>query len=338
MANHREIAAEAGVCAATVSLALRGHPSIPAATRGRIRAVAERLGYRPNARVAELMGEIRRRRSVERITESAALVWADVSRSGCGQFAHLREFEEAVREGLGRQGIGLECFYEEDKRVERVLVARGVRGVIFAPLVRLPHRHLRWDWSRFSVVVAGSSLWRPAFHRVRFNHFEEMRLILHHLRHGGYRRPGLVVSRAVNERAGRAPTGAFRAHGGPGALLPGAVFESDGNDRAGFLRWLARHRPDVLILAVAGAVEWVGEAGYGGRVVLADILLAGAGEYDGIEESYAQLGHAAAERLFGMLALHQFGVPEHPLETALTGTWRGHRAGGRPSARSRSAD
>lgn len=38
------IAAQAGVTQATVSMSLADHPRIPATTRARIRALAERLG------------------------------------------------------------------------------------------------------------------------------------------------------------------------------------------------------------------------------------------------------------------------------------------------------
>lgn len=43
----REVALEAGVSLATVSLALNGRPGVGAATRQRVLDVAERLGYRP---------------------------------------------------------------------------------------------------------------------------------------------------------------------------------------------------------------------------------------------------------------------------------------------------
>jgi len=44
----RKVAQKAGVHVTTVSLALRNHPKLPLATRQRIRAVAERMGYRPD--------------------------------------------------------------------------------------------------------------------------------------------------------------------------------------------------------------------------------------------------------------------------------------------------
>src|SRR5689334_20001595 len=51
----QEVADALGVHRSTVSLALRNHPSIPEATRARVRETAERLGYRRHPLVAALM-------------------------------------------------------------------------------------------------------------------------------------------------------------------------------------------------------------------------------------------------------------------------------------------
>lgn len=56
-----DIARKAGVTTATVSLALRRHPSIPERTRARIREIADRLGYRPDPQFAKLMAYMRAR-------------------------------------------------------------------------------------------------------------------------------------------------------------------------------------------------------------------------------------------------------------------------------------
>jgi LacI family transcriptional regulator len=55
----KQVAAAAGGWVMTVSLALRRAPSISAATRERVLAAAERLGYRRNPLVAALMADLR---------------------------------------------------------------------------------------------------------------------------------------------------------------------------------------------------------------------------------------------------------------------------------------
>ena len=61
----RHVAERAGVTQATVSMALANHPRISAETRARIRALAERMGYQPNAYISVLMRARRRRRPVQ---------------------------------------------------------------------------------------------------------------------------------------------------------------------------------------------------------------------------------------------------------------------------------
>jgi LacI family transcriptional regulator len=54
-----DIADAVGYSKNTVSLALRSDPQIPEATRAVIRETAERLGYRPNPVLSQLMAELR---------------------------------------------------------------------------------------------------------------------------------------------------------------------------------------------------------------------------------------------------------------------------------------
>jgi hypothetical protein len=55
----RKIADITKLSLATVSLALQNSPKIAAATRERVLAAARQIGYKPNAKVAELMSQIR---------------------------------------------------------------------------------------------------------------------------------------------------------------------------------------------------------------------------------------------------------------------------------------
>src|SRR5829696_8798881 len=70
----RQIAKASGLAVATVSYALRNDPKIPAVTIARVQATAEKMGYRPNPRVAALMAHIRRARPVS-TGERIAFIW-----------------------------------------------------------------------------------------------------------------------------------------------------------------------------------------------------------------------------------------------------------------------
>src|ERR1043165_9736365 len=55
----QDIARRAGVSKMTVSLALRGHPHAAAATRDRLRQLANEMGYRPNPLIVANMALLR---------------------------------------------------------------------------------------------------------------------------------------------------------------------------------------------------------------------------------------------------------------------------------------
>ena len=326
--NYRDIAAAAGVCVATVSLAMRNHPSIPPETRERIQVTANKLGYRPNARVAELMGTIRRNRSVEEMTEAAAMFWSDASRARVRSFTHLRELEDAARARCARAGFDLECFYQDEgteagaRATERVLRARGIRGVILAPLIRRPQRHLEWAWENFSVVIAGSGQWHPEFHRVRFSHFEDVGLIVHHLLQRGRKRIALVADTRVDNRSQHAMTGGFFAVVPPEVRRADSVYVSNGRDRRAFGKWLEEQRPEALIVGSSEALAWLAERKDAPEVVVTSRELAPeAKRCAGVKQDYAALGEAAAEQLLGLLSFNQTGVPANPLRVYLRGRW-----------------
>ena len=68
----RAVAEHLGLSQATVSMALAGHPRIPAETRDRVLAAADELGYRPNPALRSLA---RYRKSVREPTYHATLAW-----------------------------------------------------------------------------------------------------------------------------------------------------------------------------------------------------------------------------------------------------------------------
>lgn len=325
--NYRDIAKEVGCCVATVSLALRNHPSIPPETRTRVRATADKLGYKPNVRVAELMGEIRKNRSVDTLTEAVALYWSDAPRKTVHQYLHLKQFEDAVRQQCLNAGFELECYYGgeaggESKVVERILYARGIRGVILAPLILSQSHKLNWKWDHFSVVIAGSALWQPEFHRVRFNHFEEVQKMLSLLSVSEQKRIGLVVDREVNQRSLRLISGAFWAWSSPDLRLQNSVFETIGERKTAFLEWLNTYRPKSLIVASSDAFSWVQELPKKPKLfVLGVELHKDAKLYSGIREDYSRLGDVAARQLFNQLLANETGIPRQPIKLYIVGEW-----------------
>ena len=322
--NQREIAKAAGVSVATVSLALRNHPSIPETTRVRIREVAEKLGYRPNPRVAELMGHIRKNRSVDAFKETVALIWSDIGQAMVRESPSLNAFEQALQQALQAQGMGIQIFYQQPdlswQRLEQILHARGIRGLILAPLMREDQMQLDWNWTGLSVVLVGSADWQPEFNRVRFNHFAEMGVLLSHIQKMGRRRMGMVIEKDLEARSQHAIDGGFWA-GVPDAVRKkNAIFELHGQEHEAFFKWLYSYQPDSLIVGSPEVLRWIGK-----RDSLPPIFLRSLEGFEGtvplpgIRQNYRELGQVASKQLIAQLQLNQSGVPARPLQILITG-------------------
>ncbi|HKK17247.1 MAG TPA: LacI family DNA-binding transcriptional regulator [Opitutales bacterium] len=320
------MAKAAGVSVATASLALRNHASIPEATRKRVRKAAAAVDYRPNPRVGELMSHVRQNRALDQLKESVALYWADLGEPEVRKRPYLEDFEAGARESLQASGYGLTCFYQDAERspaqLEKMLAARGVRGLLLAPLMRSTRCELDWDWRNFSAIIAGSALWSPHFNRVQFHHFAEMGIILDHLKAKGWEKIGLVIDSLLEERSQHAILGGFYGALDPDLPRRAACFEAEADDRAAFLSWLNGFRPDALIVAYPKALEWIEEAEASPHIVLRAVQEGPEGcAYPGINQSYRRLGQTAAYQLVGQLQRNEVGVSEQPLQSLIIGDW-----------------
>ncbi len=129
--TQRDIAREAGVDVSTVCLSLNGHPRIPAATRERIAALAQTMGYRPDPALSSIaMTRWQGRRDV------AGLVIGFLGDAKAETEIEARIQEEGAREQAQALGYGLERFsltaYPSPEKLAKVLRARGIRGLVVA--------------------------------------------------------------------------------------------------------------------------------------------------------------------------------------------------------------
>ncbi len=322
----KDVATAAGVCPATVSLALRNHPSIPENTRERIRKVAEDLGYRPNPRISELMTHIRKTRSATANTETVAMIWADVTRTTIQNMKNLQHFQATVNRRLTENGFGLTVFHLDKAlsatRLETMLHNRGVRGVILAPLMERSEMSLDWNWRNFSVIIAGSAWWRPEFNRVRFNHFAEMRVMVEEIQNKGYSRIGLVIERNLEERSQHAIDGGFWGAVPAEIRKSDAVFELDEPKAGRLSSWVASYQPDCLIFETIPPAPLRKQIPPHLPIFLRSLPESTAGPHPpGILQNWPLLGQVAADQLMSQLQLNQSGVPSHPIQSLIQGEW-----------------
>jgi LacI family transcriptional regulator len=194
----KDVAREAGVSQMTVSYALRGTKKVAASTRERVQAIAAKLGYKPDPLLQRLASYRGRMLLGER---GVTLAWLNLHPTEATwnfRGSHYIESFEGAQQRAIDVGYQLESFCVPKlggwKRVNKVLQARGIQGVIIGqPPAGLHTAEL--DWERFASVLIGRAIKSPDVPRVLFNHVKAVTRLIEKLRELGYRRIGLVMER-----------------------------------------------------------------------------------------------------------------------------------------------
>jgi DNA-binding LacI/PurR family transcriptional regulator len=321
----REVAKAAGVSVSAVSYALRGAANIPAETAARVRAAAEKLGYRPNARVGELMAHIRQARPLA-TAEPLALIYLEGSRASAAKNGFAQMVENAARQHAERLGYRLDAFWLSEvegnaRRLAGILAARGISGVLFAPTAGRERIELEWPWAEFAMAMIGMSELSRALPRAGHHHYEAMREVLARLKAAGAKRPVALVEASTNERAHRGWQAAWLAYGPAGAAR--RLWLQHEQTTAELNAWLERAAPDAIIADSAGLLGKAGAmvkaVGRGRCAVLSwhpDV------EFSGIDQGYDAIAAHAVDLVVTQLQRNERGVPEPPPMLLFPGRWR----------------
>lgn len=254
----------------TVSRALRNSPGVATETRNKILAAAESLGYRPDPELARIMLQLQERRRTHN-RETIAVIREGETGSDLPSPIYQYVPLEAIRQRAERFGYLVEEFWiggsgVSAKRMNQILEARGIRGVIVSPQsVEMPVAEL--DYTQLAAATFGYGLQSPALHRSAGNMTLAMKLALKELHQRGYRRIGLALSQWVEARAEDTYTSTLLhyQHSLPEAQrVPPFQFPSNDllSGKADFLTWLGQHRPDVLISFDRWVPTWIKHSGF----------------------------------------------------------------------------
>ena len=320
----RQIARLASLSACTVSLALNNHPKIPAATRQRVKRIARRLGYRPNAKVAELMTHIRLTRAQRPEACLGVISLYDSARPWLN-VPHLERIHEGMNRRAGALGYRLEPFWLREpgmtpRRLRKILDARGIQGLLCFGSPNLSDE-LPAELKSYAIVTQGVSIKTP-LHRIASNAYNDMWRVLRTVQQLGYQRPGLVLGDYEGQRSAHAYLCAYLGwcHLVLGTSPGVPVLQLDQVEEAPLVGWLKQHRPDVMIFAHHYAV--LGELTrvvHDNRIrvpsdlgVAAVTQLLDGTEFSGLQANPELVGEWAVELLVGRIANADFGFPTHP--------------------------
>lgn len=327
-----DVARKAGVHKATAARALNRDPRITPATRQLVEEAAAALGYQVNHLLAAWMST--RRRAVPVGCAVLAYVTGNSTRYGWRPPASdLPDFFPGALARAESAGFKLEDFWLREKgmtpqRFTGILRTRNIQGILMGRMPGTETTLLEYDWSGFSVVALGVSLAAPIFHRVRENHFHTASLAAAQCHARGFRRIGLAFDRADDiGRMNDMWVGGFLSEQ---VKWPRASFRvppllSHTPDRAKFLAWFKRHRPDVIIVSQSSPMrDWLASTGVR---IPDDVGLVDLRCYDplagntGVHYDFSQTGAVGVEMLIGLLHRQERGIPARPQEVLLQGQW-----------------
>jgi len=336
----KQIARHTGLSVAAVSMALRDHVSLPAATIARVKRAAKKLDYTPDPAGSALAAH-RQRLRVRRDFSVIALVsnwqrrddWMGLKsaqRLLAGATARARTYGYELQHLWAREA-GM-----TPARFSRVLTARGIRGIILAPLEQ-PDIPFDLDWEKFSVVTIERPFHYAHFHHIVPNYYADLRLAWARLRECDYRRIGLVLDSGLAERVAHQWEAAYlyeqARSAEPRAAIPTLVVAGDGAF-APMRDWLRQHAPDAVIsrcneflpAATGLGLRIPRHLGYASLNVLDD-----APGVSGILQHRDMMGAAAVDALHSLLHRNHRGPHAVAQGTQIDGTWHEGRTVANPS-------
>lgn len=329
-----DIARAVGYSKNTISLALRGDRQIPEVTRERIRKVAERLGYQPNAVLSHLMAQLRSSRTT-RLQATLALVNANRDADAFRKHPTIPTYVAGCEARAAKLGYSLDRFWLHDPTLNaarwlRILHTRGIKGLLLVGLMDTNHLpdELRPVWEQLPTVVTGVRTREPALSFCCVDHHNLALMAFERALALGYRRPALVLDDVIDALVERRFSAGYLT--GQRAL-PRAQHVPIFNERAGaageerrFGEWLKRYQPDVIFTLYNHVLSWLKTAG---RRVPEDIGViqlewrATRPEIAGMNQHNFVTGEAAVDMVVSQIHNNEAGVQEFPRATLIGATW-----------------
>jgi LacI family transcriptional regulator len=327
----RDVGKKAGVSHVTVSLALRNDRTIPPATRERIQALAEKMGYRPDPALSALVAY---RRGVRPSTYGGTLIWLynQPTRDGERYIHSTNDYFAGASERATQLGYTLEKLWLREpgvqRRADKVLATRNIRGLLLPPQPRT-RAHLHLDWSRYSALSLGYTLTYPPLHTVFFDHFRSMVQLIRRVRSLGYRRIGLVLPADVDARSDFEWSSAFlheqRRLNSEDHIPPLVPKTRKGFTENQLFQWLNRYHPSILLTFYYSNIpEWLKKRKIR---IPEDIGLAAPyiplkeKKISGIQGNSHLIGQVAMNFLVDMLHRNETGIPDSPRRLLVEGKW-----------------
>ena len=323
-----DIAREVGVTKAAVSLALKNHPRVSDRRRKEIQAVAERIGYRPNAMATSLAYH---RHESSSKPSMAAFAWLNAwpQPKELRQHQQFDAYWRGAFKAAEKFGYRLEEFVVSQNmpltRIEKILRARDISGILIPPHggMEIPWGEMNWD--RFSAVRFGLTARKlPPFHSVSADQSGNAYLAFMKMTEKGYKRIGFA---GVSEKEWRGLAGFVQAQFNvpEKQRVPPLLhrFGEGGENLEKPLRWLNKYKPDAILIEHGQFFNQLKPLGFEAprdfglaTTVIPDVPLD-----SGIDQNPEEIGRVAVLLLLSQIRDNARGVPALFRQVLVEGTW-----------------
>lgn len=248
----KDIAEVLGLHPSSVSLAMRDSPRIARATKERIHAQALSMGYRPDPELT--LYNTKRHTANSTASRGCIAFIIDQTPPELGGNWSRELILDGLRSQAAAMGYTVDLFHlgktgYSGQQLKRILLARGIRGVVFAmPLEQtggvLP------EAGPFLPVWVGATNINNRMDSFAPDYHQGARLSLRALRQLGYLRPGLVCRGSLGDEYFM--TGYYAEYASQGIQWPHPPFvgkEWNNTDLLALERWFGEGNYDALMCA-----------------------------------------------------------------------------------------
>jgi LacI family transcriptional regulator len=307
---------------------LRDDRRISESMRNKVRQKADEMGYRPDPMLAAL-AQYRRGNTKARICSGLAWInqWPNPK-----QLRAYKEFDLYWQGALAeseRCGFRMEEFVINKQltlpRLEKILLARNVQGILIPPHGNFATEWRGIDWNNFCAVRFGHSVPHPRSHIITSDQLTDGLIAFENIWKQGYRRIGLVsLPKTVTRFCAGYLFSQMRFSSG--TRIPPLVFPEDHNEeiRCRIVKsWINKHKPDAIVTDVRQMRDTLLKVGceVPASMGLAAFSVLDGGADAGIDQNSWEIGKAAVQMLISLISHNERGIPEVCRELLIEGCW-----------------
>lgn len=330
----KAIAERLGYSKNTISLALRNNPQIPEATRNKIKKTAEEMGYQTNAVVSHLMAQLRASQT-PRFQAKLALINAHQDPEAFRTHPTIPNYVKGCEKRAQQRGYSFDKFWLFDPKLSadgfiRILKTRNIQGLVVVGLMstnRLPEKY-RKVWDEFPVAVTGVQTREPTLSFCCVDHYDLARRAFHRAIRMGYKRPGLILDKVIDELVEHRFSAGFlsgqQTLPATRRIPPFLEWDSQQENRQDFRSWYEKYQPDVVLILYNGVIAWLEEIGLKIPEDIGVIQLEWRGDRPniaGMDQHNNVTGEAVVDMIINQIHNNEKGVPKFPLSTLIGSSW-----------------